>query len=58
MPKGFDVTTTYDVMPERGFTETYYILDDAHDVADGMEVSGDGPVEIWANTAVGRVRLR
>jgi hypothetical protein len=52
------MTTTYDVMPERGFIETYYILDDAHDVADGMEVSGDGPVQIWANTAVGRVRLR
>ena len=52
------MTTTYDVMPERGFIETYYILDDAHDVADGMERAGDGPVQIIAQTARGRIRLR
>ena len=52
------MTTTYDVAPERGPVETYFLLDDAHDVADGMEACGDGPVLIFANTAAGRVRLR
>lgn len=52
------MTTTYEVAPERGASEIYYILDDAHDVADGMEMAGDGPVHIFAHTAAGRIKLR
>jgi len=52
------VTTCYEVEPERGYAETYYGLDDALDVADGMERSGDGPVLVFAITRRGRLRLR
>lgn len=50
--------TKYQVMPERGIVETYYSLEDAHDVADGMEACGDGPVMIFAETPLGHIKLR
>ncbi len=49
---------TFDVEPERGYVETYYGLDDALQVADVLEVSGHGPVLVFAVTVRGRQRLR
>ncbi|HEY7824195.1 MAG TPA: hypothetical protein VIG24_15240 [Acidimicrobiia bacterium] len=39
---------TFDVEPERGFTETYWWRETALEVADYFEKVGDGPVLVWA----------
>jgi hypothetical protein len=39
---------TFEVDPERGFTETYWLRESAFDVADLLEERGDGPVLVWA----------
>jgi len=48
----------FDVEPERGATERYWMLESAMAVADELEVAGQGPVPIWRVSGGRKVRLR
>ena len=50
--------SAYYVEPERGFTETYFGLEDALAVADVLERSGNGPVTVYQDSPNGRVYVR